>query len=80
MTAGLALIGVSGYVDSTTMLYAVLPVAVLGFSAVTPSLVHWKLAPASSDENSNVALCAVVSAAGFPVIVACGAVVSIVHE
>jgi MFS family permease len=38
MTAGLALIGVSGYVNSTTMLYAVLPVAVLGFSAVTPSL------------------------------------------
>lgn len=38
MAAGLLLIGLSGYSDSTTMLYAVLPVAVVGFSAVTPSL------------------------------------------
>ncbi len=38
MTAGLILIGLSGYSDSTTLLYCVLPVAVIGFSAVTPSL------------------------------------------
>jgi DHA1 family tetracycline resistance protein-like MFS transporter len=38
MTVGLALIGLSGYSESTTMLYGVLPVAVVGFSAVTPSL------------------------------------------
>lgn len=38
MTAGLALIGLSGSSRSTAMLYAVLPVVVIGFSAVTPSL------------------------------------------
>ncbi|MBI3860401.1 MAG: MFS transporter [Planctomycetia bacterium] len=38
MTVGLALIGLSGNARSTTMLYCVLPVAVVGFSAVTPSL------------------------------------------
>ncbi len=38
MTAGLAMIGVSANSHSTTMLYCVLPVAVVGFSSVTPSL------------------------------------------
>lgn len=38
MTAGLVLIGKSADADSTTMLYCVLPVVVVGFSAVTPSL------------------------------------------
>ena len=38
MTLGLVLIGVSAQTQSKTMLYAVLPVAVIGFSAVTPSL------------------------------------------
>jgi MFS family permease len=38
MTLGLILIGLSGRADSRTMLYAVLPVVVVGFSAVTPSL------------------------------------------
>jgi len=38
MTLGLALIGLSGVAESRAMLYAVLPVVVIGFSAVTPSL------------------------------------------
>lgn len=38
MTAGLVLIGVSAVVQSKSMLYAVVPIAVVGFSAVTPSL------------------------------------------
>ncbi|MGE5192283.1 MAG: MFS transporter [Deltaproteobacteria bacterium] len=38
MTIGLVLIGLSGYSNSRGMLYSVLPVAVIGFSAVTPSL------------------------------------------
>jgi len=38
MTLGLALIGASGSARSTTMLYSVLPIGVIGFSAVTPSL------------------------------------------
>ena len=38
MTAGLLLIGFSGLSNSTSMLLWVLPVAVIGFSAVTPSL------------------------------------------
>lgn len=38
MTVGLAMIGVSANSRSTTMLYCVLPVAVVGFSSVTPSL------------------------------------------
>lgn len=38
MTAGLALIGVSARQDSNLLLYCVLPVSVVGFSAVTPSL------------------------------------------
>jgi MFS family permease len=38
MTLGLVLIGLSGREKSTTMLYCVLPVVVIGFSAVTPSL------------------------------------------
>ncbi len=38
MTAGLVLIGVAGQQESRAMLYAVLPISVVGFSAVTPSL------------------------------------------
>jgi hypothetical protein len=38
MTLGLALIGASGSARSTAMLYSVLPISVIGFSAVTPSL------------------------------------------
>lgn len=38
MTAGLVLIGVSALAQSRIMLYAVIPLAVVGFSAVTPSL------------------------------------------
>lgn len=38
MTAGLALIGVSSGQTSLALLYAVLPVTVIGFSATTPSL------------------------------------------
>lgn len=38
MTLGLVLIGVSAYAQSRTMLYWVIPIAVIGFSAVTPSL------------------------------------------
>jgi MFS family permease len=38
MTAGLVLIGVSALAQSKTLLYAVVPIAVIGFSAVTPSL------------------------------------------
>ncbi|MSR56396.1 MAG: MFS transporter [Planctomycetaceae bacterium] len=38
MTAGLALIGVTAGADSTVMLYAVLPLCVIGFSSLNPSL------------------------------------------
>lgn len=38
MTAGLALIGFSGQLESTTLLYWVLPLSVIGFSFITPSL------------------------------------------
>jgi MFS family permease len=38
MTLGLVLIGVSAYTQSRTLLYGVIPIAVIGFSAVTPSL------------------------------------------
>jgi MFS family permease len=38
MTAGLLLIGVAGHSGSRPMLYAVLPICVVGFSALTPSL------------------------------------------
>jgi len=38
MTAGLILIGLSAHAQSKGMLYTVLPIAVIGFSAVTPSL------------------------------------------
>jgi MFS family permease len=38
MTVGLVLIGVSAGTHSKSLLYAVIPIAVIGFSAVTPSL------------------------------------------
>ena len=38
MTVGLVLIGVSALAQSRALLYAVIPIAVVGFSAVTPSL------------------------------------------
>jgi hypothetical protein len=38
MTMGLVLIGIAAQTQSKTMLYAVIPIAVIGFSAVTPSL------------------------------------------
>jgi DHA1 family tetracycline resistance protein-like MFS transporter len=38
MVAGLVLIGVSGQQSQLTMLYCVLPISVVGFSAMTPSL------------------------------------------
>jgi MFS family permease len=38
MTAGLLLIGLAGKAGSTNMLYAVLPLCVIGFSALNPSL------------------------------------------
>jgi hypothetical protein len=38
MTLGLVLIGVSAQTQSRMMLYTVIPIAVIGFSAVTPSL------------------------------------------
>jgi MFS family permease len=38
MTAGLVLIGMAAIRHSVTMLYAVVPIAVVGFSSVTPSL------------------------------------------
>lgn len=38
MTAGLAAIGYAGQVESMATLYCVLPIAVVGFSALTPSL------------------------------------------
>jgi hypothetical protein len=38
MTAGLLLIALAGQQESLTLLYAVLPIAVIGFSALNPSL------------------------------------------
>jgi MFS family permease len=38
MALGLALIGVAGSQQSTALLYTVLPISVIGFSALTPSL------------------------------------------
>ncbi len=38
MTGGLVLIGISAVAQSKPLLYAVVPIAVVGFSAVTPSL------------------------------------------
>ena len=38
MTAGLALIGMTAVERSVSMLYAIIPISVIGFSAVTPSL------------------------------------------
>jgi MFS family permease len=38
MTVGLVLIGLSASTHSKSLLYAVIPIAVIGFSAVTPSL------------------------------------------
>ncbi len=38
MTVGLLLIGMAGSANSRTMLYCVLPLTVIGYSAVTPSL------------------------------------------
>ncbi len=38
MAAGLLLIGIAGHQKSLPMLYAVLPISVVGFSALSPSL------------------------------------------
>ena len=54
MTLGLVLIGLSGYLDSRGMLYAVLPVAVIGFSAVTPSLQSLLSRHTSASEQGGV--------------------------
>jgi DHA1 family tetracycline resistance protein-like MFS transporter len=54
MTIGLVLIGLSGYSNSRGMLYAVLPVAVVGFSAVTPSLQSLLSRHTSASEQGGV--------------------------
>jgi MFS family permease len=54
MTLGLVLIGMSGYWNSRGMLYSVLPVAVVGFSAVTPSLQSLLSRHTSSSEQGGV--------------------------
>jgi MFS family permease len=54
MTIGLVLIGLSGYSNSRTMLYSVLPVAVVGFSAVTPSLQSLLSRHTSASEQGGV--------------------------
>ena len=38
MSAGLLLVGLAGEQNSSTMLYSVLPVCIIGFSAISPSL------------------------------------------
>ncbi|QDU38508.1 Tetracycline resistance protein, class B [Maioricimonas rarisocia] len=52
MVAGLVLLGVTAQMESTQMLYAVLPVSVIGFSALTPSL-QAMLSLNSSDEEQG---------------------------
>lgn len=54
MIAGLALIGVAGRGESLTMLWLVLPIAVIGFSAVTPSLQALLSLRTSADRQGEV--------------------------
>ncbi|MFG0333195.1 MAG: MFS transporter [Maioricimonas sp. JB049] len=54
MVAGLALLGITAQVESTQMLYAVLPVSVVGFSALTPSLQSMLSLNTSVDEQGGV--------------------------
>lgn len=54
MTIGLALIGLSGEWRSVAMLYGVLPLAVVGFSFVTPSLQSLLSRLASDDEQGGI--------------------------
>ncbi|WP_417851613.1 MFS transporter [Thalassoglobus sp.] len=54
MTIGLALIGLSGSWDSTAALYWVLPLSVIGFSFVTPSLQSLLSRLASDDQQGEV--------------------------
>jgi DHA1 family tetracycline resistance protein-like MFS transporter len=54
MTIGLVLIGLSGHSNSRGMLYSVLPVSVIGFSAVTPSLQSLLSRHTSASEQGGV--------------------------
>ncbi len=54
MVAGLGLIGLAGQQGSPGMLYGFLPIAVLGFSAVTPSLQAVLSLRSSSDRQGEV--------------------------
>jgi MFS family permease len=54
MTIGLLLIGLSGSSNSRAMLYSVLPVSVIGFSAVTPSLQSLLSRHTSASEQGGV--------------------------
>ena len=53
MTIGLGLIGVSALAGSRSLLYAVLPVSVVGFSALTPSLQSLLSRHTSEDEQGG---------------------------
>lgn len=54
MVAGLLLIGVAGNSGSYTLLYAVLPISVIGFSATTPSLQSLLSLNTSEDQQGGV--------------------------
>ena len=54
MTIGLALIGLTGDLNSTTGLYFVLPICVIGFSAISPSLQSMLSRLASDDQQGGV--------------------------
>ncbi|MFG0294993.1 MAG: MFS transporter [Maioricimonas sp. JB045] len=54
MVAGLALLGVTARQESIAMLYAVLPVSVIGFSALTPSLQAMLSLNTSAEEQGGV--------------------------
>ncbi|QDU10971.1 MFS transporter [Gimesia aquarii] len=54
MVVGLLLIGVAGKSDSYTLLYAVLPISVIGFSATTPSLQSLLSLNTSEDEQGGI--------------------------
>lgn len=54
MTVGLTLVGLSGQQESRSMLYWVLPICVIGFSFVTPSLQSLLSRLAASDQQGEV--------------------------
>jgi len=54
MVVGLGLVGFAGKLASESMLYAVLPIAVIGFSAVNPALQSLLSLKASADQQGEV--------------------------